>query len=1327
MQMKSYTRPKLKQALLGMQLVVATLAFNASLAQGQAPVFLPGVTTIAGSGTPSYTGDGGRATSATLGALAFGITTDPAGNIYIADTSNNVIRRVDAVSGIITTFAGTGKLGYSGDGGPASAAQLNGARGVTYFRGSIYIADSANGRIRAVNLSTGIIKTVAGGGSNKISPSSQLTLPGKDQNGNAQGGVSVPGPQSLAFDTFGNMYYSTQSGQPAVGRVTLQQAFPETALYAGSGTNGPNGDGGPANFLGGPGLPPAAQLNGPAGLAIDAQNNLYIYDGGNKAIRLVNFATGIITTYVGGPKAVVCSGASDSVGDGCPGAQATLQGSGHISFDGTGALLIADQTGNRVRRVLPGSNGVAGVISTIVGTGATPSSASGGYAADTATGGVIDVELTPGGDLILLEDSIESVRILRSTPYFSNTAVGSSSSPINVLVQTQAGSGSFTLPSSTEFIGGGAPTCSAGVNLSGTVCSYPVSFQPALAGLRSGPLVFTDANGSVRLGIGGIGLAPAASLLPGLTSTLAGTGVVGSSGDTGAATSAELNAPAAAAFDRQGNLFFVDTTNNEVREVTASGTITGIAGTGTAGSSGDGGPATAATLNAPQGIVVDLAGNLYIADTGNNKIRYIDQLTGIISTFAGTGTAGYSGDFGGALSATFNGPTGLFLTPAGALYVADTGNNVIRTMGVHSPLVSTFVGNGTAGFSGDGGSGPAAELTGPKGVAVDASGNLYIADTGNNRIRELSAQGVMSTLAGQQGGGYTGDGTAASTELNAPAGIAVDSAGTLYIADTLNNRIRVLAGGQIATVVGTGTAAATGDGDTSTLATIGGPLGVALDKLGNVVVVDTGNNKLREVTVGTDSLAFGKENPGSTTPAQLVALYDGGNQALSVASVTFPAGYAAQSVTSGTSCSSAPLSVAIGANCALQIAFSPTTLGNYSGNVTIADNAQSASGATQTIAVTGTGAYVFVPAVSLPANTTSGTAFTGTVTVTNPQATYTGILHFTSTDAKATLPADYTFVAANASQHTFSFTLRTSGPQCVTVTDTSDSTVTATGCTTVAAGAPATITITSGNNQSSNVDTAYPSLLVVFVQDAAGNPVPSAQVTFTAPAASAGVYGTFATPTGAQATNTETTDLSGFASSVSLVAGPSIGSFHVTASVAGASNPVTFNFSIVILGSFTLVPTASQVGPLLPSVSSSETINIVPTGGFVAPVTLTCTAPQGITCTMTPTVVTFVNGKPASQPQLSFQSQGDLSDGGFGTNWVLALIVVLLSLPLLRRRRRFAGWMTLVLCALVLLTSSGCGNNENRPTTSNGSYTVTVNGTTQTVSASTSVTYTVQQ
>lgn len=330
-------------------------------------------------------------------------------------------------------------------------------------------------------------------------------------------------------------------------------------------------------------------------------------------------------------------------------------------------------------------------------------------------------------------------------------------------------------------------------------------------------------------------------------STVAGTGVAGYSGDGGPATSAQLDNPYRVAVDSAGNLYIADYLNSRIRKVNTSGVTATVAGNGTYGSSGDGGPATSAQLSLPWGVAVDNAGNLYIADTTNSIVRKVDT-SGTITAVAGTGTYGFSGDGDPATSAQLGNPSGVIVDSVGNLYIADTQNNRVRKVGTNG-TITTVAGNGTEGFSGDGSLATSAQLNRPTDMAVDSAGNLYIADTQNNRIRKVNTSGTITTVAGDGTFGDGGDGgPATSAQFGYPYGVAVDSAGNLYIADTLNNRLRkVDTSGNISTVAGNGTDGYSGDGGPAISAQLSGPFGVRVDSLGNLYIADSSNHRIRKV------------------------------------------------------------------------------------------------------------------------------------------------------------------------------------------------------------------------------------------------------------------------------------------------------------------------------------------------------------------------------------------------------------------------------------------------------------------------------------------------
>jgi sugar lactone lactonase YvrE len=308
--------------------------------------------------------------------------------------------------------------------------------------------------------------------------------------------------------------------------------------------------------------------------------------------------------------------------------------------------------------------------------------------------------------------------------------------------------------------------------------------------------------------------------------------------------------PSAIVFDPTGNLYFADTGNHIIRKIDPTGNITTVAGTGTQGFSGDAGPATSATLDSPQGLALDTANNLYIADTHNHRIRKLNLTTGTLTTIAGT-TPGFSGDMASAISAQLNLPTALALDASNNLYLADTGNHRIRKITASTGIITTIAGTGTQGFSGDTGLAISAAIDSPTGLALDASSNLYLADTHNHRIRKITAStGIITTIAGNGAPGFSGDTTAATTaSLTLPHGITIDPAGNLYLADTANHRIRRIdvATGIITTVAGDGTQAFAGDGGPAITASLDSPRNTAVSPSTLLTLSDTGNQRIRQL------------------------------------------------------------------------------------------------------------------------------------------------------------------------------------------------------------------------------------------------------------------------------------------------------------------------------------------------------------------------------------------------------------------------------------------------------------------------------------------------
>jgi sugar lactone lactonase YvrE len=373
----------------------------------------------------------------------------------------------------------------------------------------------------------------------------------------------------------------------------------------------------------------------------------------------------------------------------------------------------------------------------------------------------------------------------------------------------------------------------------------------------------------------------------GTISTVAGNGTNAFSGDGGPAINASLYQPQGVTVDRFGNVFIADQNNQRIRKASADGIITTVAGNGMSAFSGDGGTATNASLANPEGITLDQSGNVFIADLSNNRIRRVNT-NGVISTVAGNASYGYNGDGGAATQTSLWQPFGVAVDPSGNVFIGDTADNRVRKVDTNG-IITTVAGNGTRAYSGDGGPATNAGLNLPAGVALDAAGNLFIADQDNQRIRKIDTNGFITTVAGNGTNAYSGDGGAATNaSLNFPGGVTADAVGNLFIADTDNNRIRrVNTNGIITTVAGNSMYGYSGDGGVPTNASLFGPLGVAVDASGNLFIGDTFNARVRKVTeMQGPTLTLNNTTPGNAGSYRVVVTGSGGSVTSSVASLT---------------------------------------------------------------------------------------------------------------------------------------------------------------------------------------------------------------------------------------------------------------------------------------------------------------------------------------------------------------------------------------------------------------------------------------------------------
>jgi sugar lactone lactonase YvrE len=546
--------------------------------------------------------------------------------------------------------------------------------------------------------------------------------------------VGLPWPFSVAADAAGNVWIA-EAGRHQVLRLDPAGVI---RFVAGTGASGYGGDGGPAH---------RARLNAPSAAVVDGAGHLFIADTYNHRVRRVDAGTGVITTIAG-------TGVQGFAGDGGPAAAARLDEPLGIAVGPGGHLFISDTGNNRVRRV----DAATGYISTVAGGGTDFDDGVPATSAGLARPRALAFDVS--GNLLIADQYTRRVRRVEA-------ATG--------LIGTVAGGGS-------NAVTDGAPATSVGLNPTGVAVD------------AAGNIFIADPDDDP---VGGGHFRPIRKVdaATGTIWTYAGNGTWDYCGDGGPATSACLGLPESVAVDASGRLLVADEDNLRLRRVDpGTGTIATVAGTGTAGGTGDGGPATSALLNNPFGAALDPWGGILIADAGNHRVRRVDPATGLIETVAGNGAAAFSGDGGAATAVSLNSPRGVAVDGADNLWIADRSNHRVRRVDAATGLIETVAGTGTAGYSGDGRIATTARLNGPRAVVVDEDGNLYIADEVNHRVRMVeSGSGVIRTLAGDGVAGSDGDGGPFSAaRLASPAGLAVEASGGILIADRGNGLVRRL-------------------------------------------------------------------------------------------------------------------------------------------------------------------------------------------------------------------------------------------------------------------------------------------------------------------------------------------------------------------------------------------------------------------------------------------------------------------------------------------------------------------------------------------------------
>lgn len=700
------------------------------------------------------------------------------------------------------------------------------------------------------------ISTVAGMG--------RATFP---SSGQPATNVRLYSPFGVAVDRNGNTYvsddYYHQVFRISSGTITI---------YAGNGQPGFSGDGGPAT---------SAQLFTPLSLATDTAGNLYIADSGNGRVRKVSTA-GIITTVAGNGRDGVVTG------DGGNATDAAVGGPAGVAVDGEGNLYIGQPLANVVRRV-----NTNGVITTVAGNGQPGYSGDGGPATSAMFNSLQGIEVDSSGNLYIADTFNQRIR--RVSTQGVVTTVAGNGTPAYAGDGGPATQASLFNPYDVAFDATGnmyiadfSNTLIRRVSPGGTILRYAgggsslVDTSAFNARLTGPTALALDAQGNVIVALLYIKQVRRVTTSQSV-STVAGTLPQIGSGDNIAATNSLLIDPLGLASDNAGTLYIADPGDNRVRRVSTSGTITTIAGNGLFGYTGDGGSAPQAELGFPRAVGLDPAGNVYVTTPINAAVRRVTP-SGTISTFAGGSKVVTSGDGGPATQAGFDIPTSLAADRQGNVYIADAQANRIRRVDT-SGTVTTYAGTGTAGFLGDGGPARDARFFQPAQIAFDSQDNLYVADQGNHRVRKITPQGVVSTIAGNGTGGFAGDGgLAGAAQMTFPAGIALDSAGNLYIA--ADRRIRKVDAntGTIRTIAGTGKDGFSGDGGLATLADLSFPTFLAVDGAGNVYTADETNQRVRKLAPA-DIVREGVANgatlaAGAVAPGEIVTIFMGPGIAL---------------------------------------------------------------------------------------------------------------------------------------------------------------------------------------------------------------------------------------------------------------------------------------------------------------------------------------------------------------------------------------------------------------------------------------------------------------
>jgi trimeric autotransporter adhesin len=886
------------------------------------------------------------------------------------------------------------------------------------------------------------ISTVAGGGPNNL-PALQSSL-----------GL----PEAVALDAAGNAYIADSNAN----QVLKVSVGGTVTVVAGNGTAGYSGDGGPA-------ISAALGAFGPQGIFVDGSGNIFIADTQNSVIREVAASTGDIKTVVG-ISYDSSEGSSCQYLDNVQALSAYLCLPYSVFVDVSGNIYIADTGNSAIREVVAST----GAIQTVAGTPGTPGYSGNGPAISALLDIPEGVFVDPSGN-IYIADTYNS--IIREVTIANGN------------IQTVAGT-YYAYDSTCNYSGDGAAATSANLCLPGNVSLD-----------SSGDLFIADTYNFAIRKVSGRTI----NTVAGTPTTVCATYLTTGCGNNGAAIASDLNYPSDMVVDSSGNIYIADSEDSVIREVTASNlNIRAFAGNGFISYSGDGGTPTNAELGNPVAVFVDASGNVFIADTDNSVIREILASTGDIQTVAGNGNEGYSGDSGLATKAELDSPQGVYVDAQGDIFIADNGNNVIREVVASTGNIQTVAGNGTLGYSGDGGAPISAELNNPYGVLVDVSGNIYIADAANHAIRVVNTGAAQITVAGttiqpntiQTVAGTPptpcdaestvlscGDGgLATKAYLNFPLGIFLDTNGDIFIADSSDNAIREVSAttGIIQTMAGTigATGGFSGDGAAATSALLDTPSGVFADTTSDIFIADSENDAIREVVASTGFIQIVAGIP-ATTGGLATPGFSGDGGAATSAELNFPSAVFAtpagklfiadtdnsrirELAPASLTVTVAPSSATVVVNALQQ--YTATVTGNSNTNVSwFVDGVPGGNSTVGTISATGSfqapaavpsPATVTISAISQVDNTTSGTA---SATIASPSATVTVTVSTNPTVTQVYTGSVQPFIAAVTGSSNTAVTWYVQGTQ---GGDTTFGTIDTSGNYTAPANVPSPATIT---------------------------------------------------------------------------------------------------------------------------------------------------------------------------------------------------------------------------------------------------------------------------